>query len=131
MSSIMSRIVPDLSTFNPDMGTGKLLKRTVSILKYSHNKPILDWSRNNRNGIHKSGWSIFTSLRPNICYRDEMKTKNRIWFVIEFPFRKSMFNYKNLIAIGYFFEVNRVTGLIDLFRFRFFVLSLVGFLHLL
>jgi hypothetical protein len=83
-----------------------------AIQKYSRNNPILNWD--NDRGL-RSGWNLFRVLKTNnVCFRDETKDSNRMWFVIEYPTKKCcLFDNNHLYALGFFF-VRHPAGHIDL-----------------
>lgn len=116
----MSRIIPVYQNIMEDSSDD--IQPSWSILKYSQNQPLLKWSETNRDGILNSGWSLFKTRKTNICFRNEMETRNRMWFVIEFPYKKNILNLKDLVAIGFFFTFNKDKGTIDLcFRLKQFL----------
>lgn len=99
-----------------------------SIVKYSSNTPILSWQGIEKNHRGNKNYPV------NICFTDESKIKNKMWFVIEFPqnrfesFVKKLTrkNYNPPIGLGYFFYKNMETKTVDLL---FSVMSLDGNEH--
>lgn len=102
---IMSRIAPTMD--DNDL--------QLVINKYSKKKPTINW--NNKNSIYKSGWSISHNMKVNICLIDEIKTMNKISFIIEYPYTYNRCKYlelKKMICMKYIFEINESTGLVNM-----------------
>lgn len=109
---IMSRITPVSET---DQDNNMTVEQSWSILKYSHNRPLLNWHKTNHKGIYKSGWMLLKPTNTNICFCNNMESNNTMHFIIEYPFKSNnIISFNNLVAIGFFFEREVVSGTINL-----------------